>query len=150
MMTIDMAKTYIQQLCLEIGTTADAMYSKQTDSWHFTKGSAKLQVCFTSYETVQKTIRTFIRIFAPIYPIPTSPEKKLAVFSESMAGNRLFMGIKFATFPDDGQIYIFSERDINGMDYNEFTTLVNDTASWADQMDDLFVQKFGPATTSHN
>lgn len=150
MTTIPMVKAYIDQLCKEIGTTADAIYSKQTDSWHFTKGSAKLQVCFTSYETVQKTIRTFIRVFAPVYPIPTSPEKKLAVFSECMAGNRLFMGTKFATFPDDGQIYTFSERDIEGMDYNEFATLVNDAASWADQFDDILVEKFGPANSALN
>ncbi len=150
MTTRAMVETYIQQICLEIGTTADAIYSKQTDSWHFTKGSAKLQVCFVSYTTVTQTIRTFIRVFAPVYPIPTSPEKKLNVYSECMAGNRMFMGMKFATFPEDGQLYVFGERPIDGMDYTEFSTLVGDTASWADQMDDLLVQKFGTATTGSN
>lgn len=150
MTTIDMVKVYIQQLCKEIGVKPEDIYSAKTDSWYFTKGSAKLEVCFVSYNTVYNTVRTFIRVFSPIYPIPTAPEKKLAVFAECMAGNRIFMGMKFCTFPDDGQIYVFGERPIDGMDYEEFTTLVNDTASWADQLDDGMVKKFGPATNAMN
>lgn len=150
MTTIPMVTEYIKQLCKEIGINADDIYSAKAESWYFTKGSVNLQVSFSSYTTVKQTVRTFIRVYSPVYAIPTSVDKKLFLYEELLSANRRFLGMKFCTFPDDGQIYVFGERDIEGMDYNEFYTLINDTASWADQMDDLLVEKFGATTTKSN
>lgn len=150
MTTIPMVKAYIDQLCKEIGTSADAIYSKEADSWYFTQGSAKLQLCFVSYNTVNKTVETYIRVFAPVYPIPTSPDKKLALYTDILELNRQFMGVKFCTYASDGQIYIFTERNINGMDYEEFKSAITDAGYWADMADDELAKKYGPANTAMN
>ena len=150
MTTIDMAKVYVQQLALEAGTTADAVYNKQNDAWYFTKGSVTVEVFFSSYNTVRNTIRTFLRCFAPVYSLPQQPEMQAAINKRILEMNGNFMGVKLSRIADKPFVYAVAERDIQGMDYNEFATTVYDLASWADQLDDLLIQEFGHSTAALN
>jgi len=146
MTTKEMVKVYVNQLCSEIGCTADSIYNAQTNSWFFVRGSVSVEIFMTSYETAVKTVRTFVRCFSPIFPIPTDSLKKAQLYEEAMQNNTSFMGVKLSIIPSKGYVYAVAERDIDGMDYTEFTTLISDLGYWADQMDDALIQRFGSTT----
>jgi hypothetical protein len=146
MTTKEMVKVYVAQLCAEIGCTPESIYNETSNSWYFTRGSASVEVFMSSYETVVKTIRTFVRCFSPIYALPVDPVKKAQLLQEAMQNNATFMGVKLATLPDKGYVYAVAERDIDGMDYLEFKTLISDLGSWADQLDNMLVERFGSTT----
>ena len=55
------------------------------------------------------------------------------------------MGIKLSTIPDKGLLCAIAERDIDGMDYQEFISLISDISNYADFLDDYLRVKFGKA-----
>ncbi|MEO8769457.1 MAG: YbjN domain-containing protein [Ferruginibacter sp.] len=146
MTTSEMVKVYVNQLCTEIGCTPESIYSEQNKSWSFSRGSVFIEVFMTSYETAVKTIRTFVRCFSPVYAIPVDEQKKAQLYHEALTNNTNFMGVKLSIIPEKGFMYAIAERDIDGMDYEEFKTLISDLGYWADQMDDVLRQRFGSTT----
>lgn len=143
MTTTEMVKVYVNQLCAEIGCTPESIYSKENNSWFFTRGSASIEVFMSSYETVVKTVRTFVRCFSPIYALPADNQKKMQLYHEALQNNTNFMGVKLSIMPDKGYMYAIAERDIEGMDYIEFKTLISDLGYWADQLDNALHERFG-------
>jgi len=143
MTTTEMVKVYVNQLCAEIGCTPESIYSKENNSWFFTRGSASIEVFMSSYETVVKTVRTFVRCFSPIYALPVDNQKKMQLYHEALQNNTNFMGVKLSIMPDKGYMYAIAERDIEGMDYIEFKTLISDLGYWADQLDNALHERFG-------
>ncbi len=143
MTTTEMVKVYVNQLCAEIGCTPESIYSKENNSWFFTRGSATVEVFMSSYETVVKTIRTFIRCFSPVYALPADNQKKMLLYQEALQNNASFMGVKLGIMPEKGFMYAVAERDIEGMDYTEFKTLISDLGYWADQLDNILHERFG-------
>ncbi len=150
MTTIEMIKVYINQLCTQIGTSPEAVYSAEFNSWNFSKGAHNIEVFFTSYETSVKTVRTFIRVFSAIYPLPVEPQKQLDLYRIAMEHNTQFMGVKIGTIPAKGFLYVVAERDIEGMDYAEFTTLIGDLGYWAEHLSELLQRKIGQPQTNLN
>jgi len=146
MTTSEMVKVYVNQLCAEIGCTSESIYSKENNSWFFSRGSVSIEVFLSSYETVVKTIRTFVRCFSPVYALPVDDAKKIQLYQEALQNNTNFMGVKLSIMPEKGFMYAVAERDIDGMDYEEFKTLVSDLGYWADQMDDILKERFGSTT----
>jgi hypothetical protein len=146
MTTTEMVKVYVNQLCLEIGCTPESIYNASSNSWFFTRGSASVEVFMSSYETAVKTVRTFVRCFSPVCPIPVDTEKKKVLYHEALSNNATFMGVKLAIMPDKGYVYAVAERDIDGMDYIEFKTLISDLGYWSDQLDNILHERFGSTT----
>ncbi len=142
MATKEMVQVYINQLCTEIGCTPESIYSKENNCWMFSRGSAFIEVFLSSYETAQNTTRTFVRCFSAIYPLPADDHSKQMLYEEALQNNSRFMGVKLSTLPEKGYMYAVAERDIDGMDYAEFKTLISDLGYWADQLDDLLYQRF--------
>ncbi len=147
MTTTEMVRVYINQLCAEIGCTPESIYNQSTNSWFFTRGSASVEVFMSSYETAVKTVRTFIRCFSPVVGIPADAEKKNQLYAEALTNNATFMGVKLAVMPDKGFVYAVAERDIDGMDYVEFKTLISDLGYWSDQLDNILADRFGTRPT---
>lgn len=143
MSTIEFVKAYIHRLCKDIGTHADAVYNAKTNAWYFSRGSSTIEVFITNMETAGGTDRTFIRCFAPLYRIPANPVMQFEVFKKALELNTRHMGIKFSIIPDKGLLCIISERDIDGMDYDEFLSLISDIAYWADYFDNYLQEHFG-------
>ncbi len=56
------------------------------------------------------------------------------------------MGVKLSMLPEKGFLYAVAERDIEGMDYQEFKTLISDLGYWSDQLDDVLKERFGSTT----
>lgn len=147
MTTSEMVRVYVNQLCAEIGCTPESIYNKENNSWFFTRGSSSVEVFMTSYETVVKTVRTFVRCFSPVYALPADNQKKVQLYEEALQNNTKYMGVKLSIIPEKGFVYAVAERDIEGMDYTEFKTLISDLGYWADQLDDILLQRFGSAAS---
>ena len=142
MSTIEFTKAYISRLCKSIGTTAEAVYSKKTGAWYFQSNSATIEVFLTTIETDQKTERTFIRCVAPVFETPMDAKKKLHFYETALEINTARMGIKLGSLTDKGILCVITERDIEGMDYNEFIDLISDIGFWADTLNDYFKKHF--------
>lgn len=142
MTTPEVVRSYINHLCHEAGTTADAIYNPKTGAWYFARGSSTIEVFLTSYETDQKTVRTFIRCFAPLHVVPPASIQQLDFFEGALAINTRYVGIKLGLIAGKGLLCVISERDIAGMDYAEMVTLISDAGYHADQIDDFLKKKF--------
>jgi hypothetical protein len=137
----EIVKSYINHLCHETGTTADAIYNPKTGAWYFARGSSTIEVFMTSYETGEKTIRTFLRCFAPLHVLPANIVQKLDFLESALAINTQYTRIKLG-ITDKGLLCAIGERDIEGMDYTEMITLITDVGYRADQLDDFLKKKF--------
>jgi hypothetical protein len=150
MATIETVKAYINRLCTEAGADPQKIYSATNDAWYFARGSSTLEVFFTSYETDDKTERIFLRCFSTIYPIPIDTPRRQELYHVALEINARNMGVKIGTMADKGYLYAIGERDIEGMDYHEFVTLVHDVGYWADHLDDLLKSRFGEPEANLN
>ena len=137
MVPADVAKAYIYRLCQEIGANADSFYNARTGAWYFSGKSCTIEVFLTNFQSGQNE-RTFLRCFAPLCTIPTDAKKKLEMYQAVLEINTQRPGIKLSITSDKRFICAVSERDIDGMDYREFLTIITDISFWADQLSDFF------------
>lgn len=138
----DVARAYIYRLCNDIGANADSIFNARTGAWYFSSGSSTIEVFLTTI-TGQRGERTFIRCFAPIYTVPPDPIKRLGILQAAMEINTERMGIKLSSLPEKGFLCVVAERDIDGMDYTEFVTVIGDINYWCDHLRTFFEKKFG-------
>ena len=138
----DVAKAYIYRLCHEVGANADSIYNSKTGAWYFTSGSSTIELFLTTLETGRQAERTFVRCFAPVCTIPDDTKKKLAIFKIALEINTDRMGIKLGALTDKGLLCAVTERDIDGMDYQEFISIISDISYWADHLKDYFKTHF--------
>ena len=150
MTSIETVKAYINRLCQEAGADPQKAYSAQNDAWYFARGSSTLEVFFTSYETEDKSQRTFLRCFSTIYPIPLDAVKRQELYQVALEVNARNTGVKLGTMADKGYMYAIGERDIDGMEYHELVTMISDVGYWADHLDDLLKGRFGEPKTTLN
>ena len=141
-MNQETVKSYVEKMCLEIGTTEQAVWDANNKAWYFVRGSISIEVFLNTYELSDKSTRTFLRVFSPIFKLPESA-KQLELLQGAIEANAQFMGVKIGTMADKGWMYAISERDIIGMDYAEFVTVINDLGYWADKLDDFLQERFG-------
>ena len=150
MTTIETVKAYLSRLCVEAGADPEKIYNPETDAWYFLKGTSTLEVFLTSYETSGNHVRTFIRCLSAIYPLPVDTAKRQELYYVALEVNARNMGVKIGVLADKGFMYAIAEREIDGMDYREFITLINDVGYWADQLGELFKSRFGEPQSNLN
>jgi len=150
MTTIETVKGYINRLCIEAGADPEKIYSQEADAWYFSKGAATLEVFLSSFETSENVVRTFIRCLSTIYPIPVDPVYRQELYFVALEVNARNMGVKIGTMADNGYMYAIAEREIDGMGYDEFITLINDVGYWAEQLSELFKSRFGEPQSNLN
>ena len=141
MVPADVAKAYIYRLCQEIGANAEAIFNAKTGAWYFAGKTCTIEVFLTSFQSGQKE-RTFIRCFAPLCAIPADPKKKLDIYQAVLEINTQRPGIKLSITSDKKFLLAVSERDIDGMDYQEFLTIITDISFWADHLTNFFKTQF--------
>jgi hypothetical protein len=137
----DVARAYIYRLCQEIGANADSIFNAKTGAWYFAGKSSTIEVFLTSIQTGEKE-RTFIRCFAPLCGIPADTKRKLDMYQAVLEINTQRPGIKLSVTSDKRFLCAVSERDIDGMDYQEFLSIITDISFWADQLSDFFKKQF--------
>ena len=138
----DITKAYIYRLCRELGVSAETIYNTKTGAWYFSSGSSTIEVFLSISDSGQEKERTFIRCFAPVYVIPDVLTTKLAVYQAALEINTQRMGIKLSILRDKGLLCLVTERDIEGMDYDEFLSIITDISHWTDLLKVFFKKQF--------
>lgn len=138
MVPADVARAYIYRLCNEIGANADAIFNSRTGAWYFSSETSTIELFLTSINREGEPERTFMRCFSPICIIPDDSRKKMAMFQSALEINSQSMGVKVGALGAKGLLCAVTERDIDGMDYDEFLTIVKDIGYWADHLREYF------------
>lgn len=143
MSTVEFVQAYIHRLCRAIGADANAIYNKKTSAWYFSGGVSTIEVFLTTVEGNEETGRIFLRCIAPVHTFSSNPVEQFEIFQQALELNTKHMGIKLSIIPDKRLLCVIAERDIEGMDYGEFVTLISDIGYWADHFDNYVRNHFG-------
>lgn len=142
MVTVDMVTVYIHRMCAEIGINADTIYNPKTSAWYFSHGSSTIEVFLTTQKNAQQIPQTYIRCMAALCEIPADILSQFKLYKLAMAINSNYLGYKISADESRGFVCAVAERNIEGMDYHEMTTLISDLGSWADKLDQFLIQEF--------
>jgi len=132
----EMLHKYIESL----GLTREQIYNEAKMVWHWTRGSANIQVYIESIAFANGNTRDYLRIFSPLLEIPS--QNQIGFYRHLLELNDKNLGMKLTIMPNSNWIYATYERDIRGIDYDELATCVYDLEYWADKLDDELKSKF--------
>lgn len=142
MVTADTVNGYMHRLCNELGVETEKVYNSGTGAWYFSLGDSTIEVFLTTQNNLQHHPQTFIRCMAPLCEIPRDIMKQFRLYQTALAINATYLGYKISAEEDRGLVCAIAERNIEGMDYDEMTTLINDLGHWADKLDHFMKAEF--------
>lgn len=132
-----MIKQYLQQ----IGLKPEECYNEKNNAWYWFRGSAKIEMFISESKVTDIDIRQYLRVYSTTMKVPQN--NQLAFYRRLLDLNDVSLGMKFSTYNEF--VYITTERNIKGMDYDEMTALVYNLELWADQYDDKMKAEFPDA-----
>lgn len=141
MVTVELVTVYIHRMCAEMGIDANTIYNPKTSAWYFSHGSSTIEVFLTSQKNAQHQTQTYIRCMAALCEIPRDILSQFKLFKLAMAINAAYLGYKISADESRGFVCAVAERNIDGMEYEEMTTLISDLGSWADKLDQFLIQE---------
>ncbi len=104
--------------------------------WNLKKGSALVWVDVMYIEREQ---RAYYQVMSPVCPLPST--HLLEFFQELLEINYGFYGVSFVKY--ENWIYIKMIREVEGLDSNEASAMLNRVGNYADHYDDFLKQKYG-------
>ncbi len=104
-------------------------------AWRFQQGSAAIAVAL-----VHRTAFTHIRVSAVVMTLDAKVDRA-ALFAHLLTRNAELTGAAFAL--DGNRVLLVSERSTLDLDRSEVTDLIRRVAQYADDHDDLLVERFG-------
>jgi hypothetical protein len=140
MSSVDHVKSYIALLCIDLGVDASSIYNEKTGSWYFTQNGSTIEVFLTAQKNPQQEQQVFIRCMSPLCAIPRDLPKQFVLYKTAMAINATYLGYKLTADETRGIVCAVTERNIEGMDYNEMITLISELGFWAGKLD-AFLKK---------
>ena len=136
---------HVKQFIQSVGVDPATCWNEQNKAYYIYKGSAKLEIFVSSHPQNDGTTRHYLRIFSVLMKVPAT--NKEYFYRRCMEISDQSLGVKLTVVPnaapDNDWVYATYERDINGIDYNETITCVNDMGLWADWLDDQLKTEFG-------
>jgi hypothetical protein len=137
----DMVHQYAQSL----GLTRAQVYNEAKEIWSWKIGSANIQVYIETITFNNGKYREYLRVFSTLLQIPPSKQNDASFYRYLLELNDGNLGVKISVMPNNNWVCATSERDIQGMDYDELATCIYDLEIWADKLDDDLIDKFGKA-----
>ncbi len=134
-----MIKQYLQQ----IKVNPDECYNQQNNAWYWFRGTAKIEIFVSESRVSDIDIRYYLRIYSAVFKVPQNNQS--AFYRRLLDLNDTSLGMKFSTFNDF--VYATTERNIDGMDYKEMTSLIYNLELWADIYDDQLKKEFPDSGT---
>lgn len=142
MTPVEIVTAYLHRLCQEIGVDPKTAFNPKTGAWYFAQGSSTIEVFLTTQKNLHQQPQTFIRCMAALCEIPQDLLKQYNLYKTVLAINATYLGYKISAEEGRGLVCIIAERTIDGMDYPEMVSLINDLGSWADKLDDFLQEEF--------
>lgn len=126
----------VEQILLEIGVDPAAARMNTADGvgWRFQRGSAAIEVYVTQQEN-----EGFLQILAPIIHLPMT--NLLPLYRYLLELNLQLTTAALGVYLD--VVYVFSERELEGLDAVEANSMISRVAEYADELDDKLVNEFG-------
>lgn len=126
----------IDRLLGEIGLAPEEvrMDIESGFGWRFQRGSAVVEIYLAENGGVG-----YIQALSPIVYIPE--DNQLELFKYLLELNLQLTNAAVGLHNE--VIYVFSEREINGLDANEINDLITRVAAYADGLDNQIVEQFG-------
>lgn len=139
---------YVRQFIQSVGVDPATCWNEQNRAYYIFKGSAKIEIFVSSHPESNGTTRHYLRIFSGLMRVPENNKERF--YRRCLEVSDQSLGVKLTLVPnaapDNDWLYATYERDINGMDYNETVTCINDMGLWADWLDDTLKNEFGTGT----
>lgn len=140
---------YVKQFIQSVGVDPATCWNEQNRAYYIFKGSAKIEIFVSSHPESNGTTRHYLRIFSGLMRVPENNKERF--YRRCLEVSDQSLGVKLTLVPnaapDNDWLYATYERDINGMDYNETVTCINDMGLWADWLDDTLKNEFGTGST---
>lgn len=102
--------------------------------WSFRRGSAIIEIYVTEHEG-----QGYFQVLAPILHLPTIG--LLQLYRHLLELNLQMTAASLGVYHD--VVYVFSERLITGLDFNEANSIITLVAGYADTFDNQLVTEFG-------
>lgn len=110
-------------------------HSHEGFCWLFEWGSVTVEV-----NVVERGAQGFFQVSAPLVHIPQD-ERQLPLLQALLARNMEMTSAALAVY--ENVVYVFSERQLEGLDATEARSIITYVASYADDMDNWLVDSFG-------
>ncbi len=133
---VNAVHTMIEQFVQSVGLTKQQTFNAEFASWHWTRGSAPIEVFVTN----GGNDRFYLCIYSALVELPGGGLE--AAFKHLLELNHSKLGVKLSLKPGSNWVFAVAERDVNGMDYQELVTCIGDLEWWADKLDDELKASF--------
>jgi hypothetical protein len=128
----------IEKTLAELGLNPEQVRTQavpdQEYSWQFKRGSAIIQLHIFSEEG-----RSYFQVLSPILHLPQV--NLLAMYRRMLELNLKLTHAAFGLHMDE--VYVFSERILDGLDMGEAAEIIALVAGYADDLDNQLVNEFG-------
>lgn len=126
----------VEQILLQLGI--DPVQSRLPTEggfgWTFRRGSAWIEVYISQQENVG-----YLQVLSPILHLPQTG--LLALYRRLLERNLQLTNAALGVYLD--VVYLFSERPLDGLDWEEANNIISLVANYADELDDQLMNEFG-------
>jgi hypothetical protein len=130
----------VEKLLKEWNIPPDSIKDKEKNLWYLVQGSAQFHIeLFKFNKGPQVGEVDAIEVGGIIMKLPQ--ENFLPLYRRLLDLNSTAVGVYFAI--RNNLVMLVSTREIKGLDYDEFHTIVDEVRYWSDYWDDTLMQEFG-------
>lgn len=136
----DLSKYYgmVEECISRLGVDpAICRHETTAGKWSLVKGSAKVWI---DVWHIENEGRAYFQVMSPVMQIPV--DNRGALFQELLQINDKLFGVAFTIFND--WVWLKVIREVKGMDGDEAFAMLTRIGNYADQYDDLLINKYSP------
>jgi hypothetical protein len=133
---LDTYASVVEQLLASLGTdpVQARLNTQEGYGWTFRRGSAVIEIYITHVGG-----QGYLQVLAPIIHLPA--QGLLPFYRRLLELNLQLTNAAFGLYLD--VVYVFSERQLDGLDATETNQIISLVAQYADELDDKLVAEFG-------
>lgn len=128
----------VQRFLSECGVDPNSSKLKTENclGWLIQKGSAEIYIVIGNNELINEVT---LEVFSPILKLPK--QNILPFYRRCLEVNRFLIGCALCV--DKDEVMVVSERQLEGLNYEELETMIICVANAADTIDDELAKEFG-------
>lgn len=131
---LEFYKKMIEEIIIEWDLKPDELYNSELQKWGLVQGSVDFFISLFNYDGTD-----FFECSAIIVKLPD--ENLLAFYRKLLELNDFYIGVKLAV--KDNQVWLYGQRECEGMDKDEARRIIDNVRITADDIDVRLMQEFG-------
>lgn len=125
----------VESCIQDLGIAPDKTRGDKPGQWDLYRGSARVMIDVFTLDNGW----SYFQCIAPIVKIPAG--KKIEFYEEILEKNHSLYGVAMTKYKE--WIYIKVIREIEGLDKSEMMAMLKRIGVYADELDDLYKNKYG-------